>query len=87
MNAADGPDPAAPEVFPMSETPAPKTATLKLRGKAYTVPAGLRIREAMQRLGLTPESYLPVRDGELVPDDERLKAGDVIRLVAVISGG
>ncbi len=71
----------------MSERQVEKTATLKLRGQVYTVPAGLRIREAIQHIGLTPESYLPVRDGELVPDDERLKPGDEIRLVAVISGG
>ncbi len=64
-----------------------KTATLKLRGKTYTVPAGLRIREAIRHIGLTPESYLAVRDGELVPDDERLRAGEEIRLIAVISGG
>ncbi len=71
----------------MNETKPEKSATLRLRGKTYTVPAGLRIREAIRRIGLTPESYLAVRDGELVPDDEYLKAGEVIQLVAVISGG
>ncbi|NPA31791.1 MAG: MoaD/ThiS family protein [Chloroflexi bacterium] len=71
----------------MSQDKQEKTATLQLRDKTYTVPAGLRIREAIRRIGLTPESYLAVRDGELVPDDERLRAGEVIRLIAVISGG
>ncbi len=71
----------------MPEDKQAKTATLLLRGQRYTVPAGLRIREAIRHIGLTPESYLAVRDGELVPDDERLKAGEVIRLIAVISGG
>ena len=71
----------------MNETHAEKTATLTLRGKTYTVPAGLRIREAIKHIGLTPESYLAVRNGELVPEDERLKEGEVIKLVAVISGG
>ncbi len=63
------------------------TATLILRDQEYQVPAGISVREAIRRAGLVPESVLPTRDGELIPEDERLKDGDVIRLVAVISGG
>ncbi len=63
------------------------TATLILRDQTYTVPAGLTVREAIRQAGLSPEAVLPTRDGELIPEDERLKAGDVIKLIAVISGG
>ena len=51
------------------------------------MPAGLTIREAVKRVGITPETVLPTRDGELIPDTERLKEGDVIVLISVISGG
>ena len=61
--------------------------TLKLRDKAYEVPAGMTVRDALLRLGIEPESVLPTRSGQLITDDEHLQDGEVIRLVAVISGG
>jgi sulfur carrier protein ThiS len=62
-------------------------ATLKLRDKIYEVPAGMTVRDALIRLGIEPDSVLPTRDAQLITDDEHLKEGEVIRLVAVISGG
>jgi sulfur carrier protein ThiS len=62
-------------------------AKLILRGEEYEVRAGQTIRDAILQCGLTPEAVLPVRDGELLTDDNILKEGDIIRLVAVISGG
>ena len=62
-------------------------AKLILRRKEYEVPAGITVRKAIQRAGLNPESVLPTRGEELVTGDTILKEGDVIRLVAVISGG
>jgi sulfur carrier protein ThiS len=34
-----------------------------------------------------PESVIATRDGEMVLEDEILKDGEVIKLIAVISGG
>jgi len=34
-----------------------------------------------------PESVIATRDGEMITDDEILRSGDVIKLIAVISGG
>ncbi|HLE23948.1 MAG TPA: MoaD/ThiS family protein [Anaerolineales bacterium] len=62
-------------------------ATLKLRDKVYEVPAGMTVRDALIRLAIEPESVLPTRDGQLITDDRHLQEGEVIRLVAVISGG
>lgn len=62
-------------------------ATLKLRDKAYDVPAGMTVRDALIRLAIEPEGVLPTRNGQLITDDEYLQEGEVIRLVAVISGG
>jgi sulfur carrier protein ThiS len=47
----------------------------------------MTVRDALLRLEIEPESVLPTRDGELITDDEHLREGEVIRLVAVISGG
>jgi sulfur carrier protein ThiS len=62
-------------------------AHLQLREKEYEVPAGMTVRDALRRLGIEPESVLPTRQGELITDDETLRDGESIRLVAVISGG
>ncbi len=41
----------------------------------------------MQRLNLSPEAHLLVRNGELLNENDWLKDGDEIKIVAVISGG
>ncbi len=62
-------------------------AKLILRDKEYEVPAGITVKQALKQVGILPETVLPTRNGELITEDERLKEGDEIRLVAVISGG
>lgn len=61
--------------------------TLRLRDKEYEVRPGMTVRDAMLQVGIEPESVIPTRQGELITDDEILKDGERIRLVAVISGG
>jgi sulfur carrier protein ThiS len=58
-----------------------------LRGKEYEVRSGMILGHALDKIGVNPESVLATRDGELIPEDEILNPGDVIKLVAVISGG
>ena len=60
---------------------------LVLRDRKYVVAAGQTVRKALENLDIVPETVLPVRQGKLVPEDEVLKEGESIRLVAVISGG
>ena len=62
-------------------------AKLILRKKEYNIRHGMTIRSALQKLDIQPESVLPTREGELVSEEEIIKDGDVIKLVAVISGG
>lgn len=45
------------------------------------------VREAIEEVGLTPETVLAMREGELVGDDVVLDEDDEIRILAVISGG
>jgi len=63
------------------------TVKLILRGKEYEVKSGTTVRHALEKAGVNSESVLATRDGELITDDEILHEGDVIKLVAVISGG
>ena len=57
------------------------------RDKEYQVPAGMTLRDALKKLGLSPESVLGVLNGQLVTDDTLLPDETTIKLVAVISGG
>ena len=47
----------------------------------------MTVRSALLKLGLSPEAHLATRDGMLLTDDEIIKEGEEIRLIAVISGG
>ncbi len=60
---------------------------LILREKEYEVKPGMTLLSALQKADIIPESVIATRDGEMILEDEILRAGDVIKLVAVISGG
>ncbi len=62
-------------------------AKMMLREEEYEVRAGMTVRDALKKIGVQPDSVLPVRNGELITDDEILHEGESIRLIAVISGG
>jgi sulfur carrier protein len=60
---------------------------LILRNKEYEVKPGMQLLDALKKINVIPESVIATRDGEMILDDEILKDGDVVKLVAVISGG
>jgi sulfur carrier protein len=60
---------------------------LILRKQEYEVRPGMTLLDALKKNNLLPESVIPTRNGEVIVEDEILKDGDVIKLVAVISGG
>lgn len=60
---------------------------LVLRNKDYEVKPGMTLRDSILKAGLNPASLLATRDGELITEEEILHDGEVIRLMAVISGG
>ena len=60
---------------------------LKLRSHRYDVNPGLPVRDAMLKHDIRPEEVIPIRDGELISEDEIIREGETIRLVPVISGG
>ena len=63
------------------------TITLILRKKELSLEGTQTVRQALEKLGLSPETHLAVRNGELLNEREHLKDGDVVKLVPVISGG
>ena len=62
-------------------------ATMILRKKEYKIRTGMTVRSALKKLNIHPESVLATRQGELITDNELILENDVIKLIAVISGG
>jgi sulfur carrier protein ThiS len=61
--------------------------TLTLRDREFEVKPGMMLLDALKKIAIVPESVIATRDGEMILDDEILKDGDVVKLIAVISGG
>jgi len=57
------------------------------RDKVWELKGGMTVRDAIKKVGLSPEAVLAVRDGKLITDDVIVAQDDTIRLIAVVSGG
>ncbi len=57
------------------------------RDNEWEVPTNITVRDAIKKGGLNPETVLATRDGKLITEDVHLKVEDIVKLVAVISGG
>jgi len=62
-------------------------ATLIFKEKSIPCRANTPIWKGMKAHGFSRSAFLIVRDGELITDDEILKAGDQIEIIPVVSGG
>lgn len=71
----------------MNPPPVTMNVKLILRDKEYEVRAGMTLLDALNKSNIVPESVIATRTGEMILEDEILKDGDVIKLIAVISGG
>lgn len=58
-----------------------------LHNQEYEVRPGMTLLSALGKIGILPEAVIATRQGELIEEDEILKDGEVVKLVAVISGG
>ena len=63
------------------------TVKLILRDKEYEVRPGMTLLASLEKISVLPESVIAMRAGEMILEDEILKDGQVVKLVAVISGG
>jgi sulfur carrier protein ThiS len=63
------------------------TVKLILRGKEYEVKPGMTLQDSLKKIGILPEGVIATCDGVMILEDEILKDGEVVKLIAVISGG
>jgi len=63
------------------------TVKLVLRDKEYEVKPGMNLLDSLRKINVLPESVIATREGEMILEDEILRDGDVVKLIAVISGG
>lgn len=61
--------------------------TLILRGKEHQVKPGMTLRDSLSKIDVLSEAVLATRNGQMITEDEILNDGDVVKLIAVISGG
>lgn len=61
--------------------------TLTLRKKEYKLEGSITVKKALHMLNLSSESHLVVRDGVLLVETEKLRDGDVVKIISAISGG
>ena len=60
---------------------------LILRDQVFELEGTLTVNDALRKLGLSLESHLVTREGKLLNDNEVLRNGEKVKIVAVISGG
>jgi len=60
---------------------------ITLRDKKYEIRPGMTLLSALEQIGILPEAVIATRQGELIEEDEILREGETIKLIAVISGG
>jgi sulfur carrier protein ThiS len=47
----------------------------------------MTLLDSLKKADILPESVIATRNGEMILEDEILKDGEVVKLIAVISGG
>ena len=61
--------------------------TLVFRNNKWEVKPGMTIESALKKFDIDPEAVLPTIKDTLITSDYVLQDGDVVKLVAVVSGG
>ena len=51
------------------------------------VKEGSTVSDALKKTGINPETVIASRDGEIIPDSEKLKKGETIEAIRIVSGG
>jgi sulfur carrier protein len=57
------------------------------RERHWSFDETMTVTQLLSRIAVLPESVLVIRNGQLVTEDQVLKPQDVVKVVAVISGG
>ncbi len=57
------------------------------RKQKLEIEGTITVRDALKQLGLSPESHLVIRNGELLNENDTLRNGEEVKIVSAISGG
>ncbi|MFN3422635.1 MAG: sulfur carrier protein ThiS [Armatimonadota bacterium] len=60
---------------------------VEFRGRVFEFDERMKVKELLEKLNLSPESTIVVRDDEVLTEDEWLEEGDEVKVVSAISGG
>lgn len=63
------------------------TSTICWRKQELVVQTPASVKEALESLHLDTESFLVIRNGELIGENEILQDGDSVKLIPVMIGG
>ena len=63
------------------------TVTFLPSYRKVMIEPGMTLLDSLKKAGILPEGVIAVRNGEMIVEDEILKDGETVKLVAVISGG
>ena len=63
------------------------SASILWRSQEIEVDTPVSVKDALAQLHLDSESYLVLRNGEVISEDKLLKDGDVAKLIPVMVGG
>jgi len=47
----------------------------------------MTLRNALEDIGVDPETVIAIREGEMITADETLRDEDDVKLISIISGG
>ena len=57
------------------------------RDKVWELTGRTTVRDAIRKVGLHPQAVLAIRDGTLITDDVIISGDEMVKLIAVVSGG
>lgn len=60
---------------------------LILRKQEYQLEGTITVKAALNKLNLSPQSHLVIRDGEILTENDSLRNGEKVKIIAAISGG
>lgn len=63
------------------------TVLVSGKGRKVGIKNSSKISDLMERMDINPETVIVLKGDKPVPDTERLKQGDKIRLIDITSGG
>jgi len=57
------------------------------RDKSWDLTEPVIATQLLKWIGVLPENVLVVRNEQLITEDQLLKPGDLVKIIAVVSGG